>query len=58
MLISDSTEVQDRATDSLLDPNARNLLDHIAVELAAEYIRLMEAAAETEALSPVNTVAD
>jgi hypothetical protein len=29
-----------------LDPNLRALLDHVAAELATEYIRLMEAAAE------------
>jgi hypothetical protein len=31
-----------------VDPNLRPLLDHIAAELAQEYIRLMEAAAELE----------
>jgi len=31
-----------------LDPNIRGLLDHIAAELADEYVRLMEAAAEAE----------
>jgi hypothetical protein len=31
-----------------LDPNLRALLDHIAVELAEEYVRLMEAAANAE----------
>lgn len=29
-----------------LDPKLRALLDHMAAELATEYIRLMEAAAE------------
>jgi hypothetical protein len=29
-----------------LDPNLRALLDHVAAELATEYIRLIEAAAE------------
>lgn len=32
----------------LLDSAVRDLLDHIAVELAAEYVRLMEAAANAE----------
>lgn len=31
-----------------LDPVIRNLLDHIATELAGEYVRLMEVAAKTE----------
>ena len=31
-----------------LDPNLCSLLDHIAVELAEEYVRLMEAAADAE----------
>lgn len=30
-------------------PAIRNLLDHLAAELATEYIRLMETAAEAEA---------
>lgn len=40
---------------SPLDAPVRDLLDHIAVELAAEYVRLMEAAANDEALSPTDT---
>lgn len=32
-----------------IEPSARELLDHIAVELAEEYVRLMEAAVETGA---------
>jgi len=32
--------------------NVRGLLDHIAAELAEEYIRLMEGAAEAEAGAP------
>lgn len=40
-----------------VDPDLRSLLDHIAAELAQEYIRLMEAAANEEtAASP--SVAD
>jgi hypothetical protein len=31
-----------------IDPDLRPLLDHIAAELAQEYIRLMEAAASSE----------
>jgi hypothetical protein len=34
--------------DELCDANLRSLLDHIAVELAEEYVRLMEAAAANE----------
>jgi hypothetical protein len=34
------------------------LLDHIAVELAAEYVRLMESAAEAEAPSPTSEADD
>ena len=33
----------------MLDPNLRSLLDHIAAELAEEYVRLMEAAEAEEA---------
>lgn len=36
----------------VLDPAVRSLLDHVASELAAEYIRLMEVAAEAEAHEP------
>jgi len=34
------------------EPGIKELLDHIAVELAAEYVRLMEAAAEANEPSP------
>jgi hypothetical protein len=34
---------QGAAGESARDPNIRSLLDHIAVELAEEYVRLMEA---------------
>lgn len=37
------------ARESNLDEGHRELLDHIAVGLAEEYVRLMEAAAENEA---------
>lgn len=43
---------QAAASTSTLDPNLCGLLDHIAVELAEEYIRLMEAAAEAELSEP------
>lgn len=40
---------QGQGPESAVDPGLRGLLDHIATELAEEYIRLMEAAAEAEA---------
>ena len=40
-----------------VDPDLRPLLDHIATELAREYIRLMEAAADAEAAASLS-VAD
>lgn len=40
-----------------IDPDLRPLLDHIAAELAQEYIRLMEAAANEEAAASLS-VAD
>ena len=40
------------------DPHMRSLLDHVAVELAAEYVRLMEAAAEAEATRPRDETQD
>ena len=42
------------ARNLLLDNGVRDLLDHIAVELAAEYVRPMEIAASTEAPSPTD----
>ena len=42
----------------LLDSAVRDLLDHIAVELAAEYVRLMEADADAEAPSSPTFQAD
>lgn len=53
MLVSDSSSFIARTRDQVqqLDPNLRSLLDHIAVELAQEYIRLMEVAAEAETLT-------
>jgi hypothetical protein len=40
-----------------IDSDIRPLLDHIAAELAQEYIRLMEAAADAEAAANLS-VAD
>jgi hypothetical protein len=40
-----------------IDPAVRPLLDHITAELAQEYIRLMEAAADAEAAASLS-VAD
>ena len=52
MLVAGEREVADAER---VDLNLRPLLDHIAAELAQEYIRLMEAAAneETAARLPV-----
>ena len=41
-----------RAQGATLEPDIAALLDHVAVELAAEYVRLMEAAAEADGCSP------
>lgn len=35
------------------EPAVKALLDHVAVELAAEYVRLMEAAARADDPSPL-----
>jgi hypothetical protein len=35
-----------------LDSAVRSLLDHVASQLAAEYVRLMESAAQAEAYEP------
>jgi hypothetical protein len=43
---------QAAAAESVLDPKLRSLLDHVAAELAEEYIRLMEGAAQTEGGGP------
>jgi hypothetical protein len=42
-----------QAAAPAVDPSLRGLLDHIAVELAEEYIRLMEAAAAAEHDAPL-----
>lgn len=41
-----------RQSGQQLEPGIKELLDHIAVELASEYVRLMEAAAEPVEPSP------
>ena len=41
-----------RQSGPQFEPEIKQLLDHIAVELAAEYVRLMEAAAEAGDPSP------
>jgi hypothetical protein len=50
IIVSDSpppaSAVQDRSQQLQLGPDLRALLDHVAEELATEYIRLMEAAAD------------
>jgi hypothetical protein len=43
-----ATETEEVAGADALDPDLRALLDHIAVELAAEYVRLMEATVTAE----------
>jgi hypothetical protein len=49
MSIMLAAEEQQLAGAERVDPALRPLLDHIAAELAREYIRLMEAAANEEA---------
>lgn len=44
--LSQVSDAPDGGRQERLDPNLRTLLDHVAAELATEYIRLMEAAAE------------
>jgi hypothetical protein len=45
---------REKQLDSAIDPRIRPLLDHVASELAREYIRLMEAAAAAEDDATVN----
>lgn len=53
VLASSSSASRERADRApLIDPGLRELLDHIAVELAEEYVRLMEAAAKAEESAP------
>jgi hypothetical protein len=53
MMAREAQRVDQRgAGTAALDPNVRGLLDHIAAELAEEYVRLMEAAAEVEGDGP------
>ncbi len=49
----ESLEVPESAAP---DPNMRALLDHIAAELAQEYIRLMEAVASAEPAAETSVV--
>ncbi len=41
-------EVESRELTPLRDPAVRALLDHVAEELAAEFVRLMKASVATE----------
>jgi hypothetical protein len=43
-----AAEEQEVVGAERVDPALRTLLDHVAAELAHEYIRLMEAAASSE----------
>lgn len=43
-----SKTARPKAPEAQVDESLRALLDHIAGELAQEYVRLMEAAAEEE----------
>jgi hypothetical protein len=43
---------QDPAWSPAANPAAAALLDHLAAELAREYIRLMEQAAQDDAVAP------
>ncbi len=51
---AENLETPDRSTRQF-EPGIKELLDHIAVELAAEYVRLMEAAAGAGDPSPTNS---
>ena len=51
MLVAGEEEV---AGAERVHPDLRPLLDHIAAELAQEYIRLMEAAAAAEIVAPAS----
>ncbi|MDQ2760676.1 MAG: hypothetical protein M3Y17_09690 [Actinomycetota bacterium] len=57
MLARDTSENLRTAhgSDQQFEPGIKELLDHIAVELAAEYVRLMEAAAGAAEPSPTNS---
>lgn len=54
MSIMLAAEDQELARAKQLDPALRALLDHVAAELAREYIRLMEAAASSEAAAAMS----
>lgn len=51
---AENLEIQHRSGQHF-EPGIKELLDHIAVELAAEYIRLMEAAAGAGEHSPTHS---
>jgi hypothetical protein len=57
MLAGETVERLDASRESgpHFEPVIKELLDHIAVELAAEYVRLMEAAAEASEPSPTSS---
>lgn len=52
-MVTPERQLAERAAPAAtsLDPDVRSLLDHIAAELAEEYICLMDAAAEAETAS-------
>ena len=43
-----AASTEEHPSPDSIEPSIRDLLDHVAVELAAEYVRLMEAAAEID----------
>jgi hypothetical protein len=56
MSIMSAAEDPDLARVERLEPGLRALLDHVAAELAHEYIQLMEAAASCEAAATTSGV--
>lgn len=54
MSIMSAAEDHELARVERLDPGLRALLDHVAAELAQQYIRLMEAAASCETAAAVS----
>jgi len=55
LLDSSRGSPQEGSGGSPWSPEVTELLDHLAVELALEYVRLMEQAAENEASIPNET---
>lgn len=55
LLESSRGSPQEGSGGSPWSPEVTGLLDHLAVELALEYVRLMEQAAENEASIPNDT---